>query len=41
MTTQFNLRNFRILTVGGAKASTNGQLDEPDEEPGIDFYKAG
>ena len=32
MTTQFNLRNFRILTLGGAKASTNGFLNQPNPE---------
>ena len=33
MTTPFNLRNFRILTLGGAKASTNGGDDGDTKEP--------
>ena len=36
----FDLRSFRILALGGAKASTNGQNDLPDAEPGIKFYVA-
>ena len=31
----FDLRSFRILAVGGAKASTNGFSDEMVEEPTI------
>lgn len=32
MTTQFSLRSFRILTLGGAKASTNGFLNQDNPE---------
>jgi hypothetical protein len=34
----FDLQSFRILAVGGAKASTNGQEDKPVEEPTILFF---
>jgi hypothetical protein len=40
MKTLFNLRSFRLLALGGAKASTNGHVDQPDEEPSILFYQA-
>ncbi|WP_372784595.1 hypothetical protein [Phenylobacterium sp.] len=38
MTTQFSLRNFRILTLGGAKASTNGGEDGNKKEPDQTLY---
>ena len=41
MTTQFNLRSFRILAVGGAKASTNGNDDGTKEEPDQKLYFPG
>ncbi len=38
MKTLFNLRNFRLLTLGGAKASTNGFDDGSKEEPDMTLY---
>jgi hypothetical protein len=37
----FDLRSFRILALGGAKASTNGQDDLPDAEASIKFFVQG
>jgi hypothetical protein len=34
----FSLRSFRLLTLGGAKASTNGKQNEPDDEGDDLFY---
>ncbi len=34
----FNLRNFRLLTLGGAKASTLGEEDGDTDEVDIKLY---
>lgn len=40
MTKLFNLRRFRILTVGGAKACTNDASGGPDFEENLSKYTA-
>lgn len=39
MLKRFTLRSFRLLTLGGAKASTNGDIDLPDVEFGDTRYE--
>ena len=41
MTTLFNLRSFRLLALGGAKASTNDDSGGPDIEHDQVRYTVG